>query len=158
MLWHKNASKGWFWWKKPTKGTFETHESPTFKFVTTSFFTWKPNLLGLETAVCQIFVKPVLDIFGARWLVPSMNLSHMQHCHLCLNNQNYLLEKTDSSFFLNYRLRTTIKITNFSTFYVTDNFSSCYSWNSCKKPHACEEGEAHLRISFWHLLRNLKNK
>ena len=27
-----------------------------------------------------------------------------------------------------------------------------------KKSHTCEEGEAHLRISFWHLLMNLKNK
>ena len=26
------------------------------------------------------------------------------------------------------------------------------------KSHTCEEGEAHLRISFWHLLMNLKNK
>ena len=27
-----------------------------------------------------------------------------------------------------------------------------------KKSHTCEEGGAHLRISFWHLLMNLKNK
>ena len=27
-----------------------------------------------------------------------------------------------------------------------------------KKSHICEEGRAHLRISFWHLLINLKNK
>ena len=27
-----------------------------------------------------------------------------------------------------------------------------------KKSHTCEEGEAHLRISFSHLLMNLKNK
>ena len=26
------------------------------------------------------------------------------------------------------------------------------------KSHTCEEGGAHLRISFWHLLMNLKNK
>ena len=27
-----------------------------------------------------------------------------------------------------------------------------------KKSHTCEEGTTHLRIYFWHLLRNLKNK
>ena len=27
-----------------------------------------------------------------------------------------------------------------------------------KKSHTCEEGGAHLRTSFWHLLMNLKNK
>ena len=27
-----------------------------------------------------------------------------------------------------------------------------------KKPHTCEEGGEHLKISFWHLLMNLKNK
>ena len=27
-----------------------------------------------------------------------------------------------------------------------------------KKSHTCEEGGAHLRISFWHLLMNLKDK
>ena len=26
-----------------------------------------------------------------------------------------------------------------------------------KKKHRCEEGEGHLRISFWYLLMNLKN-
>ena len=29
---------------------------------------------------------------------------------------------------------------------------------SSKKSHICEDGGAHLRISFWHLLMNLKNK
>ena len=27
-----------------------------------------------------------------------------------------------------------------------------------KKSHTCEEGGAHLKISFWHLLMNMKNK
>ena len=27
-----------------------------------------------------------------------------------------------------------------------------------EKSHTCEEGGAHLKISFWHLLMNLKNK
>ena len=27
-----------------------------------------------------------------------------------------------------------------------------------KKSHTCEKGGAHLRISFWHLLMNFKNK
>ena len=31
-------------------------------------------------------------------------------------------------------------------------------WNVYKKSHKCEEGGAHLRISFWHLSMNLKNK
>ena len=106
-----------------------------FQICHNQFFTWKPNPLGrgLETAVCPIFAKPVLDIFAVCSLVPSMNLSHTQQSYLCPKNQNYLLEKSDLRFFLNYGLRTTIKITIFSTFYVTDNFSSCYSRNSCKK-------------------------
>ena len=29
---------------------------------------------------------------------------------------------------------------------------------SGNKSYTCEEGGAHLRISFWHLLMNLKNK
>ena len=97
------------------------------------FLLENPTHWGLETAVYPIFAKPVLDIFAVCSLVPSMNLSHMQQSYLCPKNQNYLLEKADLRFFLNCGLRTTIKITIFSTFYVTDNFSSCYSRNSCKK-------------------------
>ena len=40
--------------------------------------------------------------------------------------KSILLEKADLRFFLSYGLRTTIQITIFSTFYATDNFSSCY--------------------------------
>ena len=47
-------------------------------------------------------------------------------------NQNYLLGRADLGIFLSYGLRTTIKITIFSTFFI-DSFSSCYSWNLCKK-------------------------
>ena len=39
-------------------------------------------------------------------------------------------------------------------------FFLCYYYNKkCirKKLHLCEEAGAHLRISFWHLLMNLKN-
>ena len=97
------------------------------------FLLENPTHWGLETVVCPIFAKPVLDIFVVCSLVPSMNLSHRQQSYLCPKNQNYLLEKSDLRFFFNYGLRTTIKITMFSTFYVTDNFSSCYSQNSCKK-------------------------
>ena len=32
-----------------------------------------------------------------------------------------------------------------------------YINTSAKKSHTCEEGGAQLRISFWHLLMNLKN-
>ena len=127
-----NQRKGWFWWKKPKQGYEKRIFSPTFKF-DTSFFTWNPTNWGLETAVCPIFAKPVLYIFAVCSLIPSMNLSHMQQSYLCPKNQNYLLEKSDLRFFLNYGLRITLKITIFSTFYVTDNFSSCYSRNSCKK-------------------------
>ena len=70
---------------------------------------------GLETAMCPIFVKPVLDIFEVLSLVPSMNFSHLQQSYLCQKNQNYVLEKADLRFFLNYGLRITIKITIFST-------------------------------------------
>ena len=107
---------------------------PTFKFVTTSFFTWKPNALGLgncsEPNFCETSFRYFCTVCS---LVPSMNLFHTQQSYICPKNQNYLIEKADLRFFLNYGLRTTIKITIFSTFYVTDKFSSCYSRNSCKK-------------------------
>ena len=34
-------------------------------------------------------------------------------------------------------------------------FKNCSYW---KKSHTCEEGDEHLRTSFWHLLMNLKSK
>ena len=37
-------------------------------------------------------------------------------------------------------------------------WSDSFSFEIYKKSHTCEEGGAHLRISFWHLLMNLKNK
>ena len=37
-------------------------------------------------------------------------------------------------------------------------WSDSSSFEIYKKSHTCEEGGAHLRISFWHLLMNLKNK
>ena len=30
-------------------------------------------------------------------------------------------------------------------------------FSDIEKSHTCEEGSTHLRISFWHLLMNLKN-
>ena len=33
-----------------------------------------------------------------------------------------------------------------------------YALNLEQQNHICEESGAHLRISFWHLLMNLKNK
>ena len=109
--------------------------SPTFKFVIITFLYLKtPNPLGAwKLQRCPIFAKPLLDIFAVSSLVYRINLSHMQLGYLCRKNQNYLLGKTDLEFFLSYRLRTTIKIIIFSTFYVIDVFSSCFSWNSCKK-------------------------
>ena len=86
------------------------------------FLLENPTHWGLETAMCPIFVKPVLDIFALCSLVPSMNLSHTQQGYLCLKNQTYLLEKSDLRFFHNYGLRTTIEITIFGTFYAKDNF------------------------------------
>ena len=97
------------------------------------FLHENPTHWSLETAMYPILAKLVSDIFTVCSLIPRMNFSHTQQSHLCQKNQNYLLEKADLRFFLGYGLRTTIKITIFSTFYVTDNFSNCYSWNSCKK-------------------------
>ena len=37
-------------------------------------------------------------------------------------------------------------------------WSDSSSFEIYKKSHTCEEDGAHLRISFWHLLMNLKNK
>ena len=90
------------------------------------FLLENPTHWGFETVVCPILVKPVLHFFVVCSVVPCMNLSHRQQSYLCPKNQNNLLEKADLRFFLIYVLRTTIKITIFSTFYVTNNFSSCY--------------------------------
>ena len=87
----------------------------------------------LKTAVYPIFAKLVFDIFAVSSLVPWINLSHTQQGHLRPKNQNYLLGVAELGFFLSYELGTTIKITIFSTFYVIDNFSSCYRQNFCKK-------------------------
>ena len=53
----------------------------------------------------------------------------MQQGYLSSKNQNHLLGKADLGFLLSYGLRTTIKITIFSTFYVIDNSLSYYSQN-----------------------------
>ena len=64
--------------------------------------------------------------------------------------------------FLNF-----LETKNFSTeSFNTESFSFrelqplvSYKQVSCKKKsHTSEEGGAHFRISFWHLLMNLKNK
>ena len=89
------------------------------------FVLKNPTHWGLETTVSTISAKPVLDIFEVCSLVTRINLSYTQQSYLCPKNQNYLLGKADLGFFFNYRLRSTIKITIFST-YVID-FSSCYS-------------------------------
>ena len=98
------------------------------------FVLENPTHCDLEMAVCPIFAIPVLNIFADCSLVPRINLLHTQQSYLCPKNQNYSLGKADLKFFLSYGWRTTIKITIFNTvFYVVDNFSSCYSRNSCKK-------------------------
>ena len=82
---------------------------------------------GLETAVCPTFVKLLLGIFAVCSLVPRTKAIYAQ------KNQNYVLDKTNLGFFLSYGLRNIIKITIFSTFFVTVNFSSFYNRNLCKK-------------------------
>ena len=67
---------------------------PTFKFVTV-FVLGNPTHSGLETAVCPIFAKLVLDIFALCSLVPKIDLSHTQQSYLCPKNQNHLLGKGD---------------------------------------------------------------
>ena len=42
--------------------------------------------------------------------------------------------------------------------YALDNSNRDKISHSLKKNHTCEEGGSHLRISFWQLLMNLKNK
>ena len=46
---------------------------------------------------------------------------------------------------------------HFLLFYPPNNLKN-QNFEKMKKSHTCEEGGAHLRISFWHLLMNLKNK
>ena len=107
-----------------------------FQICHNQFFYLKTQPIRAWKLQCtKIFEETVLDIFAVCSLVPSISLSYTQQSYLCPKNQNYLLEKADSRFFRNYRLRSSIKITIFSTFYVTDNFSGCYSRNSCKKMH-----------------------
>ena len=47
------------------------------------FLLENPTHQGLETAVCPIFAKQVLDILAVCSLVPSINLSHTQQSYLC---------------------------------------------------------------------------
>ena len=51
---------------------------PTFKFV---FLLENPTHWGLETALCPIFVKPVLDIFAVCSMVLRMNLFYTPQSH-----------------------------------------------------------------------------
>ena len=103
----------------------------TFKFVIISFCTLKLNYWGVEPVVCPIFAKPVLDIFAVFPLAPRINLPHTG---LFIPKKSKLLTTEGwFSIFLSYGLKTTMKITMFSTCYVMDNFSCCYSWNSCQK-------------------------
>ena len=51
------------------------------------FVLENPAHLGLETAVCPIFVKYVLLIFAVCSQVPKINLSYTQECYLCTKNQ-----------------------------------------------------------------------
>ena len=90
FVWDKPC--GWFWWKKTKQGCEIFF--PNFQICHNQFFLLEnPTHWGLETAVCPIFAKPVLDIFAVCSLVPCMNLSHTQKSYLCSKNQNYLLEK-----------------------------------------------------------------
>ena len=115
--------------KSPNKDLEKRNVSNFQNLSQSVFVTENPTYWGLETAVGPIFAKPVLDIFAVYSLLSRINFSHMQQSYLCLKNQNYLLGKADLRFFPSYGLRTTII---FSTFYVTDNFSSRYSQNLCK--------------------------
>ena len=118
--------------KSPNKD-MEKKNFPTFKFVTISFCTWKSNPLGLGNCKVSNFCETGFRFFAVCSLIPRIKLSHTQQSYLCPKNQNYLLWKANLRFFLSYGLKTTIKMTIFSTFYVTDTFSSCYSQNSCNK-------------------------
>ena len=64
------------------------------------FLLENPTHWGLETAVCPIFAKPVLDIFTVCSLLHRTNFSQTQQGYLCPKNQNNLLEKADLRFFL----------------------------------------------------------
>ena len=68
--------------------------------------------------IYPIFAKPVLDIFAVCSLAPRINLFPYTAGLFIPKNQNYLLGNADLGFFLSCRLRTTIKITKFSTFYI----------------------------------------
>ena len=74
---------GWIWWKKGPKRIWKILLL-TFKFVTISFFIWKPNPLGLGNYSVHNFLELVLDTFAVCLLVPRMNLSHSQQSYLCL--------------------------------------------------------------------------
>ena len=50
---------------------------------------------GLETAVCPVFVKPVLDVFAICSLVPRIIVSHTQQSYLCPKSPNCMLGKAD---------------------------------------------------------------
>ena len=111
--------------KKPKQGYGK--KNPTFKFVTISFFTLKPTPLGLGNCSLLSFCETGLRYFCSLFTGTKDEFVPYATELFMPKNQNYLLEKADLRFFLSYGLRTTIKITIFSTFYVTDNFSNSYS-------------------------------
>ena len=133
MYWHCYNERESDFGEKSQKEDMEKKFFQLSNLSQSVFVLENPTHCDLETAVCPIFAIPVLNIFADCSLVPRINLFHTQQGYLCPKNQNYSLEKADLKFFLSYGWRTTIKITIFNTVYVIDNFSSCYSRNSCKK-------------------------
>ena len=118
--------------KKPKQG-YGKKFFPIFRFVTTSFFYLKTQPIGAWKLQCAQFLQNQFLIFlqfvhwYLAWIVQYATELFIP------KKSKLLIRESWFRFFLNYGLRTTIKITIFITFYVTDNFSSCYSQNSCKK-------------------------
>ena len=106
---------------------------PTFKFVIISICTWKSNPLGLGNCCVPNFCKTGFRYFCSLFTGIEDKFVPYAARLLIPKNQNYSLGNADLGFFVSYGLRTTMKITIFSTSYVIDNFSGCYSRNSCKR-------------------------
>ena len=112
--------------RKKSVSNFQICHNQFFYFKTQPTEDWKLQCAQFLWDQFYIFLQFVHWCLG--WICPIRNRAIS-----CPKNQNYLPENANFRFFLSYGLRTTIQIKIFSFFYVTDNFSSCYSWKLSEK-------------------------
>ena len=104
-----------------------------FKFVIISFCTWKPNPSGLGNCSVLNFCKTSFRYFFSSF-TGTLDKFVPYATGLFMSKKSKLLTREGwFRVFLKLQVENHYKITIFSTFYITDNFSSCCSRNLCKK-------------------------